>query len=152
MEESQSSNRGSSSNSSRTRRFWKLLWSLKVPHKVHHFAWRACKGILLTKENLSWRGIELDVRCDGCMEDVETVGHLLWSCSRAKEVWQCTKLRFHFDQSQVTSFHDLLWQILMSDSHKVMDAELVVTVAWALWFNRYEVQHGGRKKNAEALF
>ena len=31
------------------------------------------------------------------------------------------KLRFHFDQSQVISFHDLLWQIMMSNSHKEKD-------------------------------
>ena len=99
---------------------------------MRHFAWRACKGILPTKENLLWRGVQLDVRCDECMEDVESMGHILWSCSRVKEVWQCTKLRFHFDQSQVTSFHDLLWQIMMSDSYKEKDAELVVTMAWAM--------------------
>ena len=40
---------------------------------------------------------------------------------------------------------------MMSDSHEDKDAELVVTLAWALWYNRNEVRHGGRKKSAEAL-
>ena len=71
------------------------------------------------------------MRCDECMEDVESVGHILWSCSWAEEVWQCTKLRFHFDQSQVTSFHDLLWQIMMSNSHKEKDMNW-----WWLWHGR----------------
>nr|POE90991.1 hypothetical protein CFP56_05364 [Quercus suber] len=48
-------------------------------------------------------------------------------------------------------FHDLLWQIMMSDFHDDKDVELVVTLAWALWYNRNEVQHGGKKKNAMAL-
>ena len=152
MEESRSSNRASSSDPSKTRRFWKSLWRLQVPHKMRHFAWRACRGILPTKENLSRRGIQLDVSCEECKENIESVGHLLWSCSRAKEVWQCTKLKLRFDQTQVISFHDLLWQILMSGSHEEKDAELVVTVAWAMWFNCNEVRHGGRKKSAEALF
>lgn len=38
VEESRPSNTGTSSDSSRNRRFWKLLWSLQVPHKVRHFA------------------------------------------------------------------------------------------------------------------
>ena len=40
---------------------------------------------------------------------------------------------------------------MMSDSHEDKDAELVVTLAWALWYNRNEVRHGERKKSAEAL-
>ena len=95
----------------------------------------------------------MDVCCEECKEDVESVGHLLWSCSRAKEVWQCRKTKFQFDQTRVNSlFHDLLWQILLTDSHEEKDVELVVTVAWALWFNRNEVRHGGRKKSAVDLF
>ena len=57
MEEVQSSNRGSSLNPSKTRRFWKRLWKLQVPYKVSHFAWRACRDILPTKKNLFRRGI-----------------------------------------------------------------------------------------------
>ena len=41
----------------------------------------------------------------------------------------------------------------MTDSYKEKDAELVVTIAWAMWFNRNEVRHGGgRKKSDVALF
>lgn len=29
----------SSSDVSHEKRFWKLLWSLPVPHKIRHFAW-----------------------------------------------------------------------------------------------------------------
>nr|POE58912.1 putative ribonuclease h protein [Quercus suber] len=152
MEESRSSNRGSSSNPSKTCRFWKRLWSLQVPHKVRPFTWRACKSILPTKENLVRRAIQLNVGCEECKEEVEFVGHILWSCSRAKEVWPCTKMKFHFDQTRVNSFHDLLWQILMTDSFEEEGTELVVIVAWALWSNRNKVRHGGRKKSAVALF
>nr|POE55109.1 hypothetical protein CFP56_35109 [Quercus suber] len=55
-------------------------------------------------------------------------------------------------RTRVKSFHDLLWQVLMTDSSVEEDAELVVIVAWALWSNRNEVRHGGRKKSAVALF
>lgn len=41
-----------SSNDSGLRKFWKYLWQVNVPHKVRHFAWRACKDILPTYENL----------------------------------------------------------------------------------------------------
>lgn len=50
----------------------------------------------------------MDGCCDECGEDVESLGHLFWSCQRARDVWQCTKLKFNFDWDQVKSFVDLL--------------------------------------------
>ena len=44
---------GASSDQSQMRRFWKNIWDLPLPHKVHHFAWRACRDILPTKVNLT---------------------------------------------------------------------------------------------------
>uniref|UniRef100_A0A7N2MJC6 Reverse transcriptase zinc-binding domain-containing protein n=1 Tax=Quercus lobata TaxID=97700 RepID=A0A7N2MJC6_QUELO len=48
---------GAASDDSKQRRFWKLLWKINTPHKVRHFAWRACKDILPTKENLVRRKV-----------------------------------------------------------------------------------------------
>lgn len=47
--------KGVVSDDSRLRHFWKTLWGLNIPPKVHHFAWRVCKDILPTKENLTRR-------------------------------------------------------------------------------------------------
>ena len=47
------------------RKFWKYLWSLYVPHKVHHFTWCACKDILPTTDNLKRRRVMVDSSCDG---------------------------------------------------------------------------------------
>lgn len=33
-------------------KFWKHIWALKVPPKIHHFWWRACKNALASIENL----------------------------------------------------------------------------------------------------
>ena len=151
MDLSRPVNHGTSSDSSRNHKFWRLLWRLQVPHKVRHFSWRVCHGILPTKENLVRRGVLQDDRCDDCREGAENSGHFFWLCQRAMEVWQCTKLHFHFEQSQVKSFLDLLWMLLMSDNFNEDAAALVVTIAWSLWYNRKEVRHGESKKNGSTL-
>ena len=48
----QSGDVASASSNSQQRSFLKKLWHLPVPHKVRHFAWRACREILPIKENL----------------------------------------------------------------------------------------------------
>ena len=52
MELSKHWDSGSYSNDSHNRRFWKYLWKIPIPHKIRHFAWRACRDILPTKANL----------------------------------------------------------------------------------------------------
>ena len=42
----------SSSDGSQEKSFWKKLWQINVPHKIRHFAWRACRDILPLKTNL----------------------------------------------------------------------------------------------------
>ncbi|KAF3943043.1 hypothetical protein CMV_030359 [Castanea mollissima] len=80
-----SGSRGGSSDSSSLRRFWKWIWSLPIPHKVRHFGWRACREVLPTKTNLMRRKVVPDDTCKICKEAAESTGHVLWSCSNAKE-------------------------------------------------------------------
>lgn len=55
---------GSCSDGSNLRQFWRRLWSIQIPHKIRHFAWRAARDILPTKENLVTRKVlvEANVR------------------------------------------------------------------------------------------
>ena len=74
---------GPSSDDGILRRFWRSVWRIPVPHKVRHFAWRACHNILPTKENLMRRKVLQDDWCEECKVEAETTGHLFWRCPRA---------------------------------------------------------------------
>ena len=79
-------NSGELSDGTRLKRFWKQLWRCNVPHKVRHFAWRACSDILPTKANLVHRKVLRDSFCEECQREVESSGHLFWGCFRARDV------------------------------------------------------------------
>ena len=82
----------SASSDSSQRSFWRKVWRLPILHKVRHFAWRACRNILPTKETLFHRKVIMDSLCDECGEATESTGHLFWSCTKAQLVWSCSKL------------------------------------------------------------
>ena len=84
---------GGVSNGSQLRRFWKYLWSCNILHKIRHFAWRACKDVLPTKENLVRHKVLVDSVCDECHVEEESSAHLFWRCQHASEIW-CTSSLF----------------------------------------------------------
>ena len=71
---------GSGFDGSHLRRFWWSNWSCNIPHKIHHFAWRACRDALPMKENLVRQKVLSDSCCNKCKLVEETSSHLFWSC------------------------------------------------------------------------
>lgn len=70
-----STNAASGSTDSSLHVFWKKLWRLPTPHKVRHFAWRACRDILPTKDNLQQRRVLSENLCDECGTVTESSSH-----------------------------------------------------------------------------
>ena len=64
---------------------WSLLWKLPVPPKIRSFMWRALKGVLPTADNLRRRMIQVQSLCPVCVQDRESMHHLLGRCPIARE-------------------------------------------------------------------
>ena len=69
------------------RHHWKKIWTLNVPPKVRNFLRHACSNILPTRENLSRLKVSVEPHCEFCCQLSESVGHLLWECPFARNVW-----------------------------------------------------------------
>ena len=146
---SHAADRGDTSDISQVRHFWKQIWSLPVPHKTRYFVWRACREAFPTKVNLARRKVVLDNTCEVCGLMVESTGYVLWDCAKAKEEWSCSKLVGLSDQSECFSFMDLMWKMVITDWVEEEKLARLVTIAWALWFNRNEIRHGGVRKDGK---
>ena len=65
---------------------------MKLPNKIKHFVWKACNGILPTKDALYRRKITGSKICEACGKQEETAMHVLCFCNRGTEVWKESKL------------------------------------------------------------
>ena len=43
---------------------WKGVWSMNLPNRIKHFAWKACNGILATKDSIFRRKITANNICE----------------------------------------------------------------------------------------
>ena len=116
------------------KKFWKFLWSLSLPPKVKSFLWRACVGILPTYALLQRRHLRSDGGCPGCTKDVESVGHILWSCPVANDVWVESQLRLHKWDHYISSFFDLM--VVVQSRLSLEEVEFFSCVAYFLWRQR----------------
>ncbi|KAK9987796.1 hypothetical protein SO802_028035 [Lithocarpus litseifolius] len=130
------------------RGIWKMVWHLNCPNKIKHLLWRACKNILPTKFRLIQRGVGMEGGCDLCGLE-ETLGHALWSCKMAANVWNGTRLKLPFFQDPPRDFIDIVWEIKKRDSG--VNWELFAITVWGLWNNRNQVRHGGQCKSHEMI-
>ncbi|XP_075658880.1 uncharacterized protein LOC142628720 [Castanea sativa] len=109
-EEQPPNGEGGSSNDSRMKAIWKLIWSLNCPNKIKHFMWRSCKNIPPTKLRLKSKGIGQEVSCDLCGTN-ESSGHMLWGYRVIAEVWSATKIKLPSLPKPHLDFLDIVWEI-----------------------------------------
>ncbi|XP_075645379.1 uncharacterized protein LOC142616404 [Castanea sativa] len=137
---------GSCSDGSNLRPFWRGLWSIQIPHKIRHFAWRAARDILTTEENLVARKVLVDSRREECGVSAKSFYHLFWECSKARDTWARSTLFTSLSLVPFRSFFDFLWHIIMDANWGMEDVGLAVTIAWALWTNRNNVHYRKPRK------
>lgn len=66
---------------------YETLNKIEVPNVVKAFIGRVCINALLTKTNLFKRKIVTDPLCPIYGLEAEITGHVLWSCSEARDAW-----------------------------------------------------------------
>ena len=141
----------SSSDGNQERSFWKRLWQINVPHKIRHFAWRACRDILPLKNNLVKRNVLQVDTCDRCNVEAKDSINFFGKCTRARELWSSSKLVFPNVLDQLSSFKEMLWCLMMDEKCSSENIEMVLTCAWAMWGNRNDIRYGGTRKDGKML-
>ena len=120
---------------------WKGVWRVPCARVIKMFLWQACNNILPTKERLFKRHISEDPLCPICGLVTETVAYILWSCPSAKDIWVECNSKIHKCTSDKVDFLYILENLMTRLDDDQM--QLMVTVAWQIWFRRNSIVFGG---------
>uniref|UniRef100_A0A803NFP7 Reverse transcriptase zinc-binding domain-containing protein n=1 Tax=Cannabis sativa TaxID=3483 RepID=A0A803NFP7_CANSA len=122
------------SNMEEIHKWWKMIWSMKLPPRMKFFSGRVCNNWLPTKTNLLHRGMEVNPNCEACENDAETLTHALWKCTETKAVWKLIPWYAKCDLVEEGSMFDIL--TVLHNRLGQTEFEDAIKVMWAIWENR----------------
>jgi hypothetical protein len=119
---------------------WNSVWSLQIPKKCQHFAWRASREALPTRVNLCRRGLPIDPTCENCRNSPEDVLHAVWTCPSIHSVWAQEDWTQGIRASPVMDFADLFSKVLATAYQQ--NSEVFIVISWLLWQRRNKKRLG----------
>ena len=112
-----------------------------MPSKVRMFLWRACLNCLPTRDKLHQRRMNVDTRCELCLQQTVTVHHIIWECPFAQNVWALFSGRTQKCSNVASDFFLLFRQMQRKLSQQELEKWAVT--AWVIWTarNKFYFQH-----------
>ncbi|KAI3507508.1 hypothetical protein L1887_22495 [Cichorium endivia] len=115
----------------------KFHWLRMVPFNVNCFVWRFVRNRIAVMDNLASRGVRLDSsRCCCCDFVIESLQHLFFECSFAKDTWDAVASWcsvFNASPVNLDSFNDILICNGNSASLKVLKVGIAYASVWSIW-------------------
>ncbi|XP_071738617.1 uncharacterized protein [Rutidosis leptorrhynchoides] len=112
-------------------------WLAFLPGKVNIFLWRLIRDRLPHRLNLSSRGLAIQsISCGFCNQGVESLDHLFFSCSYAREVWRAVFIWVDRPFHGFSSWQEILsWIDSLNGNVASKDCVFAIVVAtlWMLW-------------------
>ena len=89
----------------------------------------------------------MDPSCTICRQHDETVAHVLWECSLARNVWAMVRGKLQKFNSEAQNFYTLAQQ--MEEKLLKKELEVWVIVSWAIWNarNRFHFEEKQSMRN-----
>lgn len=130
------------------------IWKLQTAPKIKTFIWRAVSNAISVGELLVKRGIKMDPCCQDCGAQEESINHIIFQCSIARQVWALANVSHPengFNKvSHFSNFHSLL--VLMKNKNIPEEVRNAIPwIVWYLWKYRNGIIFEAKKVSASDL-
>ncbi|XP_075669781.1 uncharacterized protein LOC142639502 [Castanea sativa] len=76
---------------------------------------------------------------------------VFWDCNVARGTWRITSIPFEVQGLFFSEFTDFLWYFVYVQNFRDDVLELVVMVAWCLWFSQNQARQGNERLRGSAI-
>lgn len=109
------------------------IWSVLSPTKIKIFMWKVVSGAIPVAEKLRSRGMTIDLRCQICGMEGESINHVIFTCPVARQVWALSFIPCPENGFHPSSIYQNFYHILrMGKNHKI-PLELRRSFPWIMW-------------------
>uniref|UniRef100_A0A8R7PLG1 Reverse transcriptase zinc-binding domain-containing protein n=1 Tax=Triticum urartu TaxID=4572 RepID=A0A8R7PLG1_TRIUA len=135
---------------SRPNPIWDILWKLKVPSKIKIFIWKALHGTVSGKAVLAARYIPVSLQCPVCSTGLEDICHLLFTCPRARCIWEALGLHDVIKNALIVDRSgSVVFEYILCNQNRQSPIlgtlglqESIVAACWYIWWQRRELEKG----------
>lgn len=110
------------------------VWKLQAPSKLKVFLWKALLGALPVQDAISSRGLKCDRVCQICGLDGESVNHVLFSCTFARQVWALSGFPSPNGGFDTDSIFVNMSYLFSSWKNIIEMKEFTNVFPWTLWY------------------
>lgn len=110
------------------------VWEFQAPSKLKVFMWKAISGALVVFDALDSRGMKCEPVCQTCGLEGESINHVLFTCTLARQVWAISGFphpKEGFDQTSIYANMSYLFQIWRNHEEMRWNTK---RFPWLLWY------------------
>ena len=89
--------------------------------------------------------------CEACGLGIESSGHILWECEKARAVWLLSGINFDKQGARYLEFLNLVWYLIFVWHVGNGILEMLLMIAWRMWFDRNVVRRGHSRQFAKEV-
>lgn len=111
------------------------VWKVIISSKLKCFLWKVLSDAFPTGLSLERRGMKVDNRCQACGEEGESINHIIFSSTVARQAWALSTIPhpqrgFHLH----SIFENLIFLLSLTRTSIGIEARRVWPwVLWQLW-------------------
>eukprot|EP00253_Pinus_taeda_P028233 PITA_28233 len=135
---------------------WSKIWKLGSWPKIAHFLWLVSHKKILTWDKLRKRSFHGPSLCPNCVQNEETLQHLLADCPLANQLWDRTSFRF---QKNCRGEDDIVNALRLWPSQpyncKILNQLWCILpgiVLWNIWKERNQRIFKSKHSNSEEIW
>ncbi|KAG2323607.1 hypothetical protein Bca52824_016820 [Brassica carinata] len=110
------------------------LWKIQTVPKIRVFLWKVLSEAIPVAELIARRGMKVDVRCQLCGWEGETIKHIIFHCAAVRHVWALSGIpQPEFDWQEGHLFSNINY-LLNVKTHPRGDWKENRAWPWIIWF------------------
>lgn len=109
------------------------IWSMEKEPKIRIFLWKAGSGALSVEDNLINRGMKVDSRCQICGLEGESINHVLFTCTAARNTWASSNFPVPINGFDLSSIYSNIYCVLKMRMNQTVPISIRRSGPWILW-------------------